>query len=432
MNETISGQSFTYLNDLATRQQEIWQTIKTRQAESTTLQQSSEQTSKEVYLLRQELATWLKIYSPTHRGGSFSKNWAAVQHPNSTYSYGYENRQYQRNYYSHTQQTNYSSFQQKSASEHAGASYQPHSSNTSFYATPTSCVNQTSVGCPISGYVNQTDCWNGGSYSLPSSNNVPTTSFYEVVNPCYYGTGTSNSYGAVISQSSYGSAAPSSSTMMNDLSEKIETFEQKFRHILDVFEHRMTNNFQRFMDIISEQKRISLPINIEEHIPSFVKDLEQITETPLQVEDDFVLPRSLAKIKSNSNVVLGSLAPVVLASSENTILPPSEELMQHHPNSHGILGSLAHVTQVGRPQDDKFIRVHVSTWRIQVFDPGGCTVSKHSSYVEPQINKFQDADLVLISITRVIWVFDPGGIKRRGRRLNGKGRNVTVGIHVIA
>ncbi|KAK8944839.1 hypothetical protein KSP39_PZI007838 [Platanthera zijinensis] len=385
MNETISGQSFTYLNDLATRQQEIWQTIKTRQAESTTLQQLSEQTSKEVYLLRQELATWLKIYSPTHRGGSLSKNWAAVQHPNSTYSYGYENRQYQRNYYSHTQQTNYSSFQQKSASEHAGASYQPHSSNTSFY---------------------------------------------EVVNPCYYGTGTSNSYGAVISQSSYGSAAPSSSTMMNDLSEKIETFEQKFRHILDDFEHRMTNNCQRFMDIISEQKRISLPINVEEHIPSFVKDLEQITEPPLQVEDDFVLPRSLAKIKSNCNVVLGSLAPVVLASSENTILPPSEELMQHHPNSNDIMGSLAHVTQVGRPHDDKFIRGHVSTWRIQVFDPGGCTVSKHSAQVEPPINQIQDTSFLLICFRRVIWVFDPGGIKRRGRRLNGKGRNVTVVNHV--
>ncbi|KAK8950633.1 hypothetical protein KSP40_PGU013938 [Platanthera guangdongensis] len=117
-----------------------------------------------------------------------------AQYPNSTYSYGYGNMQYQSNYYS-PQQANYPSYQQAGASQNSGASYQPHSSfqNTGSYATPTSYSgtyfasdHQTAAGCPTSGYVNQTNYWNdgsGGGYPLqyanfPSldTNSAPSTS----------------------------------------------------------------------------------------------------------------------------------------------------------------------------------------------------------------------------------------------------------------
>lgn len=131
-----------------------------------------------------------------------------VPYSSSTYAYGYDNMQYQSNYYSHPQQASYTSYQQAGTSQNSGASYQPHSSfqNTGSYATPTSYSGayfasdqQTVAGYPTSGYGNQTNYWNegnGGGYpvhyanypsldtnSTPSSGN-PSISSYPYQQEC--------------------------------------------------------------------------------------------------------------------------------------------------------------------------------------------------------------------------------------------------------
>ncbi|KAK8926480.1 hypothetical protein KSP39_PZI018383 [Platanthera zijinensis] len=185
--------------------------------------------------------------------------------------------------------------------------------------------------------------------------------------------------------------------------------------------------------IIEDKHKISDDTNTR--VAANLKKLDDLIAGIEEEEQETIKANNLFEVPITANIVSSpievlSFAPFVLDNSDTMTLPLLEELTQHHPNSNVIMGSLASITQVGQLQDDTCFRSHVSTWTIHVFDPGGCTISIHYAQVEPPINKFQDAGFVLIYIPRVIWVFDAGGIKRRGRRLNGKGRNVTAVSHV--
>ncbi|KAK8948804.1 hypothetical protein KSP39_PZI005798 [Platanthera zijinensis] len=297
-----------------------------------------------------------------------------------------------------------------------------------------------------------------GAAVAPSSYGAAVTpsSYGTAVGPSPYGAAvTPSSYGAAVASSSYGAAVapsacaativpssyggtavPSARTANVAPSACIATTAPNLcgataalpnatllpnpsTSIGDAHSKRIIEDKHEIIDDIDTQQWTRVPVII---------CIEEEQQGVIQANN--LLHASIAANLVSSPMEVLSFAPVVLDISDNTVLPSLKELMQHHPNSNVITGSLAHVTQVGRPHDNTTVRSHVSTWTIHVFDPGGCGVSIHSTYVEPQINKFQDADLVLISISRVIWVFDPGGIKRRGRRLNGKGRNVTVVSHV--
>ncbi|KAK8921961.1 hypothetical protein KSP39_PZI020080 [Platanthera zijinensis] len=241
-----------------------------------------------------------------------------------------------------------------------------------------------------------------------------------------------SSYGAAVTPSSYGTAVPSARAANVAPSACIATIAPNLcgataalpnatllpnpsTSIGDAHSKRIIEDKHEIIDDIDTQQWTRVPVII---------CIEEEQQGVIQANN--LLDASIAAHLVSSPMEVLSFAPVVLDISDNTVLPPLKELMQHHHNSNVITGSPAHVTQVGRPHDNTSVRSHVSTWTIHVFDPGGCGVSIHSTYVEPQINKFQDAGLALIYIQRVIWVFDPGGIKRRGRRLNGEGRNVTT------
>ncbi|KAK8951759.1 hypothetical protein KSP39_PZI004386 [Platanthera zijinensis] len=260
----------------------------------------------------------------------------------------------------------------------------------------------------------------------PSSYSTTTPSFYGAATPSFYGASTPSSYastvaqgynntasahgsyGATVAPSSYGvtvvpssygaTAAPSlygaiiapSACAVTVALPNTILLQKPNTSIGDAHSKKIKEDMHKIIDDIDTRQwtqRIAANLKMLDDLIICIDEEEQ---EAIQTNNLLDTPITVNIVSSPMEVLsleVLSFAPVVIDIPDNMALPPLEELMQHHPNSNVIMGSLAHVTQVGRPHDDTFVRSHVSNWTIHVFNPGGGTVSIQSAQVEPPINK---------------------------------------------